>query len=105
MAALPSTRGTQYVLARWAWVRGVRKLEFWNEPDLNAPCIAYDTIGSSQWLHYYVIQTNSINVRDGSLVPHHKRTNQPSSLNAGDPASLVGMAAPSSAGTQHRQCA
>ena len=39
MAALPSTRGTQYVLARWAWVRGVRKLEFWNEPDLSASCI------------------------------------------------------------------
>jgi hypothetical protein len=24
----------QYVLSRFTWIRGIRKIEFWNEPDL-----------------------------------------------------------------------
>lgn len=52
----------QYVLGVWAWTNGVRKIEWWNEPDLNAGCIAYDNpaIGASQWLHYYLIQTSAL---------------------------------------------
>jgi len=29
----------QYVLATWSWSNGVARIEYWNEPDLNAACI------------------------------------------------------------------
>ena len=48
----------QYILAAWAWKRGVRKIEFWNEPDLNAPCINFN---ATQWVDYYLVQTSAIN--------------------------------------------
>ena len=44
-----------YVAARWAYVRGVRKLEFWNEGDLNAPCIT-----AWSWLEHYTLQSQAI---------------------------------------------
>ena len=42
----------QYALARWAWTKSVRKLEFWNEPDLNAICI---NLNATQWTDYYLV--------------------------------------------------
>jgi hypothetical protein len=45
----------QYVAARWAFLNGARKLEFWNEPDLNAPCITYYS-----WLEHYTLQSQAI---------------------------------------------
>ena len=35
-----------------------------NEPDLNAPCIAFN---STQWVHYVIVQTNAINAAFGDL--------------------------------------
>ena len=45
----------QYVAARWAFNHGVRKLEFWNEPDLNSDCIT-----AYSWLEHYTLQSQSI---------------------------------------------
>lgn len=41
--------------ARWAFVRGVRKLEFWNEPDLEARCVTYYS-----WAEHYTLQSKAI---------------------------------------------
>jgi hypothetical protein len=45
----------QYIAAQWAFAAGVRKIEFWNEPDLNAPCITYRS-----WLEHYTLQSRAI---------------------------------------------
>lgn len=45
----------QYIGARWAFVHGVRRLEFYNEPDLNSQCIT-----AWSWLEYYTIQSQAI---------------------------------------------
>jgi len=44
-----------YMAMRWAYMHGVRKFEFWNEPDLSSACVTYYS-----WLNYYAIQTTAI---------------------------------------------
>ena len=43
----------QYALARWAWLRGITDLEFFNEPDLDG-CLA---AAPSKWLEMHVLRT------------------------------------------------
>jgi len=45
----------QYIGARWAYNHGVRKLEFWNEPDLNSYCIT-----AYSWMEHYTLQSQAI---------------------------------------------
>ena len=41
--------------ARWAFLHGVRKIEFWNEPDLGQSCMTYYS-----WLDTYTLQSQAI---------------------------------------------
>lgn len=45
----------QYIAARWAYANGVRKLEFFNEPDLGEACVT-----TASWLDYYTLQSRAI---------------------------------------------
>ena len=39
----------------YAWNLGVRKFEFWNEPDLSSSCVT-----QASWLEYYTLQSGAI---------------------------------------------
>jgi hypothetical protein len=45
----------QYILAGWAWKRAIVRTEYWNEPDLNAPCI-----NGSTWVEHVTLRSLSI---------------------------------------------
>jgi hypothetical protein len=52
----------QYVLSRWTYVRGVRKIEFWNEPDLTAGnnAVGAACMSPSRWIEQYTIRSQAI---------------------------------------------
>ena len=45
----------QYMLAGWSWQRGITRAEYWNEPDLNAPCINGIT-----WMEHVTLRSLAI---------------------------------------------
>lgn len=45
----------QYVLAGYAWKHGVTRIEYWNEPDLNAACI-----NGSTWIEHVTLRSKAI---------------------------------------------
>jgi len=45
----------QYVLSGYAWTRGVTRIEYWNEPDLNANCI-----NGSTWIEHVTLRSKAI---------------------------------------------
>ena len=45
----------QYVLATWAYTKGVARIEYWNEPDLNAACI-----NGTTWLEHVTLRSMAI---------------------------------------------
>lgn len=52
----------QYVLARWLYVRGVVKQEFWNEPDLTAGSsdVGAQCMSPSRWLEQYTVRCQAV---------------------------------------------
>ena len=52
----------QYVLARWLYVRGVVKQEFWNEPDLTAGSsdVGAKCMSPSRWLDQYTLRAQAV---------------------------------------------
>ena len=45
----------QYIMAGWAYSVGVNRLEFWNEPDLNAQCVT-----AFSWPDFMTVQAGAI---------------------------------------------
>ena len=45
----------QYIAAQWAFLNGIRRLEFWNEPDLNAACVT-----AYSWAEHYTLLSGAI---------------------------------------------
>ncbi len=52
----------QYVLGRWTYVRGIRKMEFWNEPDLTAgnSAVGAACMNPARWLEQYTVRSQAI---------------------------------------------